>query len=187
MYTTIQRVFKMYIKLYALHGFIFYLISRKYLGIPNANADITQHSSLGMCQHNQKLGFSRRTNNLTTDITLRRLFLRNPTRQIQTFPYFNDWLHSILAERDFRAQQVNNLVLSHLVMGKLRKKSCSNGDVVVKDEFGSLPWWIFANTILADGFTISTDNVPHLYAYFHYFLKNVLVTMLVRTLHNELF
>src|SRR6478609_7922091 len=35
-YTTIERVFKMYIKLYALHGFIFYLMSRKCLGIPNA-------------------------------------------------------------------------------------------------------------------------------------------------------
>lgn len=51
----------------------------------------------------------------------------------------------IMFERDFRAQQVNNLVLSHLVVGQMKKRH------LIKS---SLPLWMFSYVLVTDRFSL---------------------------------
>lgn len=147
-FTSVKRVWRMYLQLYTVHGMAFLVIAKilhRYMFVA------PRMKSFKQVLRFEIVNVLRSTAFLAGQTLLQRLFLCASTNYNISLNEIKLYLMAIAGsipivfERDFRAQQVNNLVLSHLIIGQLRKKS------LVKT---SLPLWLFSYVLALDQFSL---------------------------------
>ena len=148
---TVKGILKMYLHLYVIHGIVLYLISTKLH--KHINPSVRHKWSLKDVVVTEISNTVRSTAFLAGQTLLQRFFLCAMSKKKlpvkPTTIYATSTLGSlpILFERDFRAQQVNNLVLAHLIIGHMQKKGTLTSQ---------LPMWLFIGTIFKDALTVQT-------------------------------
>lgn len=148
---TIQRVLKMYSRLYCLHGIVLFLITKKLYKFinPRLQTNISTRSIV----KSECLNTLRSTAFLAGQTLLQRILLCIRSSSMEKLNAANIYLLSILGaipiyfERPFRVQQVNNLVMSHLIVGQMKKYNMLQSQ---------LPLCMFLSTILCDSLTFRT-------------------------------
>jgi hypothetical protein len=148
---SIRRVWRMYTRLYILQTCIVLFLSRKTLGKKDACNKVKQ----GIVHALQSTAF------LAGQTILQRILLCTSEKlDIQMTPlklYMISMLGSVpvLFERDSRVKQVNNLVLSHILVGTERKLSGSLSPAAEKDLVPSLfPLFLIVATLAREKGTL---------------------------------
>jgi len=143
---TIRRIFRMYLRLYIMHGIVLLLVlNRFYTTIDRTHRKKTNLTNVLRFELYNTL---RSTAFLSGQTLLQRSLLclatKYKVRMTQKRVYAMSIVGSlpVLFERDFRTQQVNNLVLSHLAIGYLRKRGWMDT---------GMPWWLFGATVVGSG------------------------------------
>lgn len=146
---TIRRVAKMYARLYCLHGVIVLLVTRKLYEFLDLNT--TSRSRIKDVFKNECVNTVRSTAFLAGQTLFQRLLLCAGSYSKEKLGSRNIYLLSILGsipvyfERPFRVQQVNNLVMSHIIVGQMKKFD------LLKSQ---LPLCMFLSTVLSDSISL---------------------------------
>jgi len=136
----------MYSRLYAFHGLVMYLLVQL---VPNIHKRIAAKNIM----RKELINTFRSTVFLSGQTLLQRVILCSLSNVGGAVHPLKVYLASVIgstpifAERDFRVQQVNNLVLSHLLIGQMRKHD------LVKTK---LPYAVLAAAVVKDSMTIKT-------------------------------
>lgn len=143
LFQTISKILKMYLRLYTVHGIIFYIVNNRY--------QRKQHMTT--IARKELINTMRSSIFLTGQTILQRgtlCLLSSHDKSITPWKlYIGSVLGSvsICVERPARAQQLNNLILSHIIVGQLKKRS------IIKSQ---LPWWLLTGVVIYDTFYVKT-------------------------------
>lgn len=148
---TIVDVLRMYTKLYSLHGIVTFFLTK--ILHRRISPYLKTNMTAKRIAHTELISTLKSTSFLAAQTILQRSMLcLMSTYNMSIHPlkvYLGCILGSlpILVEQDSRVQQVNNLVISHILVGQAKKMNLLQS---------KLPWLIFTGTIIYDSVSLHT-------------------------------